>query len=188
MDNRDDSHNSDIFDSNEDEEHSCEEEEEESEEKECDSEEESEDYQTSEDEEDYDPWQALINEAKLPLSDEFQENVERLEKEGSSTNKAKRESFSAVLPKLRKELQDVYLDRLHWMSEMKKDPVHKKIMKTRKRYLEDDSFDPDEAMVAAVKKRKYQLQHMLEDKQHFYDDDDDDTDVYCPLKNDVYYH
>ena len=36
---------------------------------------------------------------------------------------------------------------------MIKDPVHKKIMKTRKRFIEDDSFDPDEAMTAAIEEK-----------------------------------
>ena len=72
------------------------------------------------------------------------------------------------------------MDRLQWMSQMKKDPVHKKIMETRKRFVEDESFDPDEAMEAAIEKRKFLLQRMLEDRQHFHDsDDDNDTGVHC---------
>ena len=38
-----------------------------------------------------------------------------------------------------------------------KDPVHRKIMKTRDAFVADDEFDPDEALVAAVKKRKFLL-------------------------------
>ena len=39
-------------------------------------------------------------------------------------------------------------------------------MKTRHAFVAEDEFDPDEALVAAVKKRK--------DRQHFPDEDDDD--------------
>ncbi len=175
-----DYHNSDIFDNDEEEEkeYSSEEEENRSEEnensEEDDSKEESEDGddESSEDEEDYDPWQRLIHEAKLPLLDEFQENVEYFENEGLSKLQAKRRSFSTLLPKLTKELEGVYLDRLQWMSQMKKDRVHKKITETRKRFVEDDSFDPEEATVAAIKKRKFLLQRILADRQHFHENDD----------------
>ena len=45
---------------------------------------------------------------------------------------------------------------------MKKDPVHKKIMETRKRFVEDDSFDGHEALTAAINKSKFLLEPMLE--------------------------
>ena len=82
------------------------------------------------------------------------------------------------------------MDHLQWMSQMKKDPVHRKIMETRKRFVEDDSFDPDEAMEAATEKRKFLLQRMLDDRRYFddCDDDDDDTGVHYPLKNELHYH
>ena len=62
------------------------------------------------------------------------------------------------------------------MSSLKRDPVHRKIMKTRDAFVAEDQFDPDEALVAAVKKRKFLLERMLEDRQHFPDEDDDDND------------
>ena len=96
------------------------------------------------------PGKRWIREAKLQLLDEFQEDVEYLKNKGFSEVEAKWQSFSALLPKLTKELGDVYLNHLQWMSQMKKDPVHKKTMETRKRFVEDDSFDPDEAMEAAI--------------------------------------
>ena len=52
------------------------------------------------------------------------------------------------------------MDRLQWMSQLKRDPVHRKIMKV-------------------VKKRKFLLERMLEDRQHFPDEDDDDEDNAC---------
>ena len=38
---------------------------------------------------------------------------------------------------------------------VEKDPIHKKIMATRDDYVDHDMFDPDEAMAAAVDKRKF---------------------------------
>ena len=65
-------------------------------------------------------------------------------------------------------------------------------MKTRDAFVADDEFDPEEALVAAVKKRKFLLERMLEDKQHFPDEDDhDDEDNACVpygLRNKLHYH
>ena len=47
------------------------------------------------------------------------------------------------------------MDRLQWMSQLKSDPVHRKIMKPRDAFVADDEFDPDEALVTAVKKRNF---------------------------------
>ena len=58
-----------------------------------------------------------------------------------------------ILPVLQKELADVYMAKLAWMKELKKDPIHKKIMATRDYYVDKNVFDPGEA-IAAVDKRK----------------------------------
>ena len=36
-----------------------------------------------------------------------------------------------------------------------KDPIHRKIMHTKKAFVENDDFDPQEAMEAAIDKRKF---------------------------------
>ena len=47
-------------------------------------------------------------------------------------------------------------------------------METRKRFVENEcSFDPDEPLSAAIEKRKFGLQRMLEDRQHTSGDDDE---------------
>ena len=50
---------------------------------------------------------------------------------------------------------------------VQKDPIHKKIMATREDYVNKDMFDPDEAIAAAVKKRKFLLKRLLEDQGRF---------------------
>ena len=49
----------------------------------------------------------------------------------------------------------------------KKDPIHKKIMATRDEYVNNDMFDQDEAIAAAVDKRKFLLKRLLEDQGRF---------------------
>ena len=79
------------------------------------------------------------------------------------------------------------MDRLKRMTQMKRDPVHRKIMKTK------DDFDPDEALTAAIKRRRFLLERLLEDRQKFpdsnEDEDDDDDNVSTPyeLKNELNY-
>ena len=48
---------------------------------------------------------------------------------------------------------------------MKRDPVHRKIMKTKDAFVDEDDFEPDEALTAAIKKRKFLLERLLEDGQ-----------------------
>ena len=40
-------------------------------------------------------------------------------------------------------------------------------MATREDYVNKDMFDPDEAIAAAVKKRKFSLKRLLEDQGRF---------------------
>ena len=55
------------------------------------------------------------------------------------------------------------MERLLWMQQLKKDPVHQKIMQTRDSFVDSDDFDPDEAMEAAVNKRKFPIKRLLKD-------------------------
>ena len=150
--------------------------------------------QTNDSDEEADPWRALIHEATAELHTKHSELVQSFKNEGFSEIDAKKQAFAAILPELRKELGYVYMDRLQWMTQLKRDPVHRKIMKTRDAFVAEDEFDPDEALVAAVKKRKFLLERMLQDRQHFPDEDDDDGDdednacVPYGLRNELHYH
>ena len=59
------------------------------------------------------------------------------------------------LSKLQKELASIYFQRLQWIQQLKKDAVHKKIMQTKNALVNDHDFDPEEAMEAAVNKKKF---------------------------------
>ena len=146
----------------------------------------------SDESEEADPWGVLIHHAASELRTKYDELVQNFQNEGLSKIEAKKKAFSEILPVLRKELGNVYLDRLQWMTEMKRDPVHRKIMKTRDALIHEDHFDPDEALAAAIKKRKFLLERMLEDRQHFPEnyDNDEDVNAYEPyeLKNEFYHH
>ena len=104
--------------------------------------------ETNDSDEEADPWRALIDEATAELYAKHNELVQSFENEGFSEIDAKKQAFAAILPELRKELGNVHVDHLQWMSELKRDPVHRKIMKTRDAFVAEDEFDPDEALFA----------------------------------------
>ena len=90
--------------------------------------------------------------------------------EGHDENEAKQEAFEKILPALKKELG---VDNLTWMKPLKKDPIHKKIMAPQDDYVNNDMFDLDQAIAAALENRKFLLKRLLEDQGRFSDSDDD---------------
>ena len=44
---------------------------------------------------------------------------------------------------------------------MKKDAIHKQIMKTKNAFVNDENFDPEEALEAAVDKRKFLMKRLF---------------------------
>ena len=117
--------------------------------------------------EEIDPWTTLINDAASQVRDQYDDILQALLMEGHDESEAKGEAFEKVLPIFQKELGDVYMDNLAWMKALKKDPIHKKIMATRDDYVNNNMFDPDEAIAAAVKKRKFLLKRRLEAQGRF---------------------
>ena len=87
--------------------------------------------------------------------------------EGHDESKAREEAFVQILPVFQKELGDVYMDNLAWMNVLKNNPIQKKIMATQDDYVNNNMFDPDEAITAAVKKRKFLLKRLLECQGRF---------------------
>ena len=117
--------------------------------------------------EEIDPWSTLINDAASKVRDQYDDILQALLMEGHDGSKAKEEAFAQILPVFQKELGDVYMDNLSWMKALKRDPIHKKIMATRDDYVNNNMFDPDEAIAAAVKKRKFLLKRLFEGQGRF---------------------
>jgi hypothetical protein len=62
------------------------------------------------------------------------------------------------------------------MKQLENDPVHKKIMQTKDAFVDNDDFDQEEAMEAAVDKRKFLIKKLLKD--YTFTDDSDSDDEY----------
>ena len=118
-------------------------------------------------EEEIDPWSTLINDSASKVQDQYDDILQALLMEGYDERKAKEEAFAQILPVFQKELGDVYMDDLAWMKALKKDPIHKKIMATRDDYVNNNRFDSDKAIAAAIKKRKFLLERLLEGQGRF---------------------
>ena len=58
--------------------------------------------------------------------------MQSFENDGFSEIDAKKQAFAAISPELRKQLGNVYMDRLQWMSQLKRDPVHRKIIENQR--------------------------------------------------------
>ena len=125
---------------------------------------------------DNDPWKPIKDEAKQRHLEEYEELVENLASQGHDEIEAKEKAYTILLPKLQKELRKVYLDRLLWMRELKKDPTHKKVMRTKESFMDNDDFDVEEATEAAVEKRKFLLNKLIH-HDDFYDSNEDTEDI-----------
>ena len=97
-------------------------------------------------------------------------------------SEAKEEAFAQILLVFQKELGDVYMNNLAWVKALKKDPIHKKIMATGDDYVNNNMFDPDEAMAAAIEKTKFLLKRLLEDQGRLSSSDDINESMYYLCK------
>jgi hypothetical protein len=116
----------------------------------------------SEAEEEMDPWIPLLEEAKQRSNIAFQEMKESLINIGVDDQSAKDKAYSNILPKLQKELENIYMER-------------QRIMHTKDALVENDDFDPEEALEAAVDMRKFLIKRLL--KGYDFDEKNADDEV-----------
>ena len=102
------------------------------------------DNDTETEEEEMDPWMPMVEEALQKHKTAFQEAKMNLVDCGLDEQTAGEEAYSKILPELQKEFESIYLQRLQWIQQLKKDLVHKKIMQTKDALVNDDDFDREE--------------------------------------------
>ena len=130
---------------------------------------------TDTEEEESDPWMPMVEEAMQKHKTAFEEVKKNLIYDGLDEKSAGQKAYSDILPTLQKDLECIYKDRLLWIKQLKSDPVHKKIMQTKNTFVDNDDFDPEEAMEAAVEKRKFLIKRSLKDYTFTEDSDDEDN-------------
>ena len=157
------------------------EEEEELEEEQEEEEPEEEDTSSSEEEEEADdgaerdPWLPLRQKVGESINETYLREVQQFLDRGKSQHYAENAAFNALLPVSRRRLRRTYLERLKWTHHIKHDAIHRKVMKTLRRFTEEDDMDFDEAAESAVAKRKFLLNRLM--KKKLLPDDDDDEEV-----------
>ena len=96
-------------------------------------------------------------------SSRFGKQVERLLEKGDSEAVAEAKAFNALLPVFRGTLRRLYLHYLKWFCRLKRDPVHEEVMKTLRRFMdEEEGMVYEKAADAAVDRRKFLLNRIFQ--------------------------
>ncbi len=125
------------------------------------------DNETETEKEEKDPWMPMVKEAMEQHRPDFEEIKTNLIHSGLDEQSAGEKVYLNVLTMLQKELESIYMERLLWMKQLKNDPEHKKIMQTKNAFVDNDDFYSEEAMEAAVNKRKFLIKRLLKRLQFY---------------------
>ena len=117
--------------------------------------------ESEQEEEEVDPWSPIIDEAKERVRASYEQMKDNFITSGLDEETAKNEASFKVMPKLQREVGNIYKERLEWIQEMKRDPVHKKIMQTKKDFMENDDFD-QESIRSSSRQEKVSNQEAIE--------------------------
>lgn len=121
----------------------------------------------------------LVEKAWAQHESKFQELVQEYVNEGKSESDAKQEAYDKILPPYRKSFRKEYMDMLLKQRELKNDATYQSVMASAKRLRENDESDSvEESLRAAVSKRKYLLNELVEeDYENAFPEEDMDDDV-----------
>ena len=103
----------------------------------------------------YNLWTYLKNKALEKNDKKFRKKQEAFINKGESEDDAIISAFHSVLPDIRKDISKAYTELLLVWHYAEDDKSHEKIIETKRKLIEDDDYDVDEAIYSAVKKRKY---------------------------------
>ena len=129
----------------------------------------------ADDDDETDPWSPLRQKVGEDLKETYLKEVQQFLDRGKSQHYAENAAFNALLPVSRRRLRKTYLERLKWTHHIKHDAMHRKVMKTLRRFIEEDDMDFDEAAESAVAKRKFLLHRLM--KKKLLPDDDEEEDA-----------
>ena len=134
-----------------------------------------EEEEEADDDDEPDPWRPLHQKVGKDLKETYLKDVQQFLDRGKSQHYAENAAFNALLPASRRRLKRTYLERLKWTHHIQHDAIHRKVMKTLRRFIEEDDMDFDEATESAVAKRKFLLNRLM--KKKLLPNDDDEEEV-----------
>ncbi|XP_078380186.1 uncharacterized protein LOC144663126 [Oculina patagonica] len=132
--------------------------------------------EVGDDDTDYDPWDPLRRNMGADLRESFMADVKRFLDKGKTKDYAETAAFNTLLPLSRRRLRRIYLERLKWTHRIKRDALHREVMKTLLRFINEDDMDFDEAAESAVEKHKFLLSRVMTKKLLPDEPDDDDEE------------
>ena len=135
----------------------------------------SEEEEEADDDNEPDPWHPLRQKVWEDIKETYLREVQQFLDRGKSQHYAENAAFNALLPVSRRRLRRTYLDRLKWTHHIKHNAIHRKVMKTLRRFTEEDDMDFDEAAESAVAKRKFLLSRLMKKKLLPGDDGDEEV-------------
>ena len=115
----------------------------------------SEEEEEADDDDEPDPWHPLRQKVGEDLKETYLKEFQQFLDRGESQHYAENAAFNALLPVSKRRLGRTYLERLKWTHHLKHDAIHRKVMKTLRRFTKEDDMDFDEAAESAVAKRKF---------------------------------
>ena len=104
------------------------------------------------------------------IKETYLKEVQQFLDRGRSQHHAENAAFNALLPVSRRRLRRTYLERLKWTHHIKRDAIHRKVMKTLLRFIEEDDMDFDEAAG-----RKFLLNRLI--KRKLFPDNNDEEEA-----------
>ena len=116
------------------------------------------------DDDEPDPWKQLREKVGEDLEESYLKEGQQFLEKGKAQDYAKIAAFNTLLPVGRKRLRSNYLERLKWTHGIKLDAIHRKVMKTLPRFIEEDDMDFDEVAESAVAKRKFLINRVIKKK------------------------
>ena len=110
---------------------------------------------TDDEEEDDSVWTSIWEQSWTPeIDDTFDNKKAELVERGMSTSDAHQIAYKRVLPNLRRNIAMNYMTKILEHTKLRQDPIHRKILKTKRKLQEDDDYESEEAMRYAVKTKK----------------------------------
>ena len=124
----------------------------------------SEEDEKVDDDDEPDPWRPLRQKVGEDFKETYLKEVQQFLDRGKSQHYAENAAFNALLPVSRRRLRRTYLEHLKWTHHIKHDAIHRKVMKTLRRFIDEDDMDFDEAAESAAAKRKFLLNRLMKKK------------------------
>ena len=123
------------------------------------------------DDDEPDPWKPLRENVGEDLEESYLKEVQQLVDKGKTQDYAEIAAFNALLPVSKRRLWRTYLERLKWTHRIKHDVIHRTVMKTLRRFIEEDYM----AAESTVARRKFLINRVMK-KKSLPDESDDDRE------------